>query len=593
MELTQYIRLFRRWFWLLFLAAFVGGSISYVVRSSEPPQYRSSATIIIGNTVRDPDPNSSEMRIAQDLTQTYARLVNTYDIRQAVVDELSLNISPDSLGGRIDTRILDGTSLLVIQVTYNDPILAADIANEVAEQLIATSPTNLTPDQEAQVEVANTQVEQLTGELVLLREQLDNINRQIADASDSEDTNQLSTRRSDLIDQINQTTANIAQFTAIASDLQQRTNSIQIVETARIPDRPIGTDLIDGTILGALVSAVLVGALLIIYEYFRDTVETAEEVSQVLGTTVLGVISRIKAGRSKEDRNARLLMNLPPLSQTVEEYNTLRANLTHMLKGDDSRVKTLLVTSPLPEEGKSTTATNLAVSLSWTWSHVLLIDADLRRPQVHEVLKLPNDKGLTSLLAADPFAEGDGSETPYKTLEDLGDFVQETGIPGLSVITSGFPPQNPNEILSSALMKRWVEVFRNMPEIDAIIFDTPPCLTVSDSTVLAGNIDSKVVMVVQSGKTRRNAAVRAMDRFSHIRDKVIGVVLNASDPRFEDYYGYGYSSYGQYYESMPKLEANANGNGRSPLPELKPVSDSKEPTPESTANESEKVPEKS
>jgi len=80
-----------------------------------------------------------------------------------------------------------------------------------------------------------------------------------------------------------------------------------------------------------------------------------------------------------------------------------------------------------------------------------------------------------------------------------------------------------------------------------------------------------------------------MDRFSHIRDKVIGVVLNASDPRFEDYYGYGYGSYGQYYESMPKLEMNANGNGRGHLPELKPAPD----LTESTADESEKVPEKS
>jgi Mrp family chromosome partitioning ATPase len=199
---------------------------------------------------------------------------------------------------------------------------------------------------------------------------------------------------------------------------------------------------------------------------------------------------------------------------------------------------------------------------------VLLIDCDLRRPKVHEIFGLPNEVGLTTLLSADPRVST-GDTEPITSAKgrlpgNLLECLQSTALPKLWVITSGFVPANPTELLGSTLMKRWVDVFRASSDIDVILIDTPPALMAADSSVLAAGTRAEVVLVVDSGRTRRRAALKVKEQFDHLGIKLKGVVLNrvsARDHTYEYGYGYGYYSYG------PADAPNGNGenNGRRGL----------------------------
>lgn len=545
MELIQYIRLFRRWAWLLLLAAFIGGSVSFISRSTATPLYRSEVKIAIGSFLQSPNPDSGEIRLGQDLAQTYAEIVRTHDLLQSTITALNLPLSPGGLRNTINTRIIPNTSLLVVAVTYTDPVLAADIANELARQLILESPTNLTSEQQAQIDIANAQIQALRQELDGLRLQLSTINEQLSATGDAETIDRLTEQRNILINQINQSSANIASFSSSISSLQQRRNSLEIVEQARISGAVVGTSTLNATLLGAMVGLALAGGGVLLIEYLNDTFRTADEVVQSLQTPVMGVISR--HGKKKDSYQKKLITS-DLFSRIPEEYRTLRTNLI-FASGSDSK-QPYIVTSASPEEGKTVTAANLAISMALADMRVLLIDADLRRPKQHLVFGLPNELGLSTLLTNPPQVQnGSNPNADFElTTQSWMQCIQDTGVPNLQVITSGFMPKNPAEMLGSTYMTRWVDIFHRALQPDVIIFDSPPCLVVSDSMVLAGAVDGQVVMVVEATKTRRNAAMRAKERFTNIGMEIVGVVLNGTNMRDEDYYGY----YTYYYQSSEK-----------------------------------------
>jgi capsular exopolysaccharide synthesis family protein len=167
---------------------------------------------------------------------------------------------------------------------------------------------------------------------------------------------------------------------------------------------------------------------------------------------------------------------------------------------------------------------------------VLLIDADLRRPRIHEIFGLQNTVGLSTLLS--PSDE----EAPI-VFERC---VQETEIPGLSVMTSGHIPLNPTEVLGSITMQRRFQEFKQANIFDIMLFDTPPVLIVADGAVLASTIKIPVVMVIEAGETRRGAALKTKERLDQLKIEIAGTVLNSANPK-EQGYGNGYSYY--YYYS--------------------------------------------
>jgi len=212
----------------------------------------------------------------------------------------------------------------------------------------------------------------------------------------------------------------------------------------------------------------------------------------------------------------------------AESYRALRTSL--LLTSAGGPPKTILITSALPQEGKTTTSTNTAIVLAQKGTRVLLVDADLRRPSIHKTLGMGPRAGLSNVLA--------GNASLPQTI------VRSTVLPNLFVLPAGTPPPNPAELLASASMRDVLEQLRE--HYDHIVIDTPPTLSVTDAVVMSTAAD-QVILVIRSGQTTKQALRRARDILMQVNARVCGVLLNAVDLRSPDYYYY-YEYQGKYGE---------------------------------------------
>ncbi|MBS4200607.1 CpsD/CapB family tyrosine-protein kinase [Bacillus sp. FJAT-49732] len=222
--------------------------------------------------------------------------------------------------------------------------------------------------------------------------------------------------------------------------------------------------------------------------------------------------STLQSGRRK------LISKVNPKSPVSEQYRTIRTNI--QFSAVDEEIRTIMVTSSGPAEGKSTTAGNLAVVFAQQGKRVLLVDADMRKPTVHYTFGMNNAYGLTNLLT--------------KQME-LNEAVKTTDVSTLDILTSGPIPPNPAELLSSKGMGEFFNLAKK--EYDTIIFDTPPVLAVTDAQVLANKCDG-TILVISSGKTEIESAQKTKDLLTAAKAKVLGVVLNNKKMEKHDYYYY-------------------------------------------------------
>ncbi len=203
--------------------------------------------------------------------------------------------------------------------------------------------------------------------------------------------------------------------------------------------------------------------------------------------------------------SSELVTLADPQSPVAEAYRTLRANIA--LSSLDHPVRSLLLTSAGPDEGKSTTIANLAVAFAQAGSRVILVDCDLRRPSLSKLFGLPNDRGLTTMLVA---------ETESAPL-------LETSVVGLRLLASGPPPPNPSEVLGSQRLERALAAL--VDQADIVLVDCPPVLTVSDASILSRKVDA-VLLVVSAGRTKRDQSSRAKQLLDRSGARVLGAVLN-------------------------------------------------------------------
>ncbi|WP_425432097.1 CpsD/CapB family tyrosine-protein kinase [Halobacillus hunanensis] len=214
----------------------------------------------------------------------------------------------------------------------------------------------------------------------------------------------------------------------------------------------------------------------------------------------------------------KIIANDNPKSPIAEQYRTIRANL--QFASVDKELQSLLITSAGPSEGKSMTSANMAAVFAQQGKRVLLVDADLRKPTVHHSFRLNNTKGLSNFLV--------GRQTLKET-------TQITAVDNLDVLPSGPIPPNPSELLGSKAMHKLMMEARQT--YDLVILDTPPVLAVSDSQVLAREVDG-VMLVVRSGQTEFQAAERAKELLEQSKANLLGVVLNDREKKNSNYYYY-------------------------------------------------------
>jgi capsular exopolysaccharide synthesis family protein len=222
--------------------------------------------------------------------------------------------------------------------------------------------------------------------------------------------------------------------------------------------------------------------------------------------------------RSKDEKQVNLIAKTNPKSPITEQYRLIRTNI--QFSSVDKEIKTIVVTSSEPNDGKSTTAANLAIVLAQEEKKVLLVDADLRKPSVHYAFNLSNIHGLTSVLT--------------KKM-DLRKTILNSNVSNLDILTSGPIPPNPSELLNSKAIETAIDELKGM--YNYIIFDTPPVLVVPDSQIVANKCDG-VIMVVASGKTNKQSAVKAKELLVKANTSLLGVVLNGVEMDNSNYYYY-------------------------------------------------------
>lgn len=204
-----------------------------------------------------------------------------------------------------------------------------------------------------------------------------------------------------------------------------------------------------------------------------------------------------------------------PRSPAAEAYRALRTNI--QFSSLDRKLRTLLVTSTAPDEGKTTTIANLAVTMAQAEQRVILVDCDLRRPSLHKLFGVPNEQGLTTLMLQE------GGRIP----------AQPTEVPGLLVLTSGPPPPRPADVLGSRRMEAVIDYLRQ--HADVVLFDTPPVTAVTDAAVLATKVDG-VLLVFRAGTTKRDRARESRRLLDKVNANIVGVVL--TDLKGEESYTY-------------------------------------------------------
>jgi capsular exopolysaccharide synthesis family protein len=313
-------------------------------------------------------------------------------------------------------------------------------------------------------------------------------------------------------------------------------NNIAVADYALTNDAPIGPRRMRSVFSALMLSLLLGVGLSLLLEYFNDTVRSVEDVERGLRLPALGVIpglgggkrllSRSTALQKRESSGQELLLNSDKRSPLAEAYRQLRTSV--LLSTAGHAPKSLLITSSVPSEGKTTTAVNLASSLAQTGASVLLIDADMRRPRLHNIFNIANRNGLSTILSSSC------SEAEMLTM------AQQHEVSHLYVLPSGPVPPNPAELLGSEQMRRMLKAFGDT--FTHVVIDTPPTASFTDSVLVSTLVDG-VLLVVHGGRSSRHVVRRTRQILQDVGAKIFGVVLNNVDVKSHDYYYY----YQQYY----------------------------------------------
>jgi capsular exopolysaccharide synthesis family protein len=283
----------------------------------------------------------------------------------------------------------------------------------------------------------------------------------------------------------------------------KKSNDLSVVESAQANNRPIRPRVLLNTILAGCLGLVLALGLAILWGYLDNTFKLADDLYQSEELNILGVIGIIKGHNSSE----KLLTHMEIFSPVIESYRRARSKIR--LTFIERSMKTILLTSPMQGEGKSITAANLGISLAQGGLKTILVDADLRRPVLHDIFQLENEPGLGDLL---------------NTREiKLDRYLQETKVSGLWLLDSGEALQDPAERFGSGRMS---QIIRGLEKLaDVVIIDSPPALLVADAMVLSNQVDG-VILVIQSEKSKWSAIRQTLYDFQETRANYLGSIIN-------------------------------------------------------------------
>ena len=517
------------------LAAVVAAVAAWIVVRDQPAVYRTSTTLMIGQLIDEVNPNYSDFYTSERLAQTYSELIKREPILKATAAALGFEEEWQRLRGQVSVNLVPGTQLIEIAVTDTDPGRAKLIADEVAYQLEEL----VTPEETKEREFIGRQAAGFPPKIEAAQEEISRLEGEMADAFSARQIEDLQSQINSLQAQINSWQTTFAQYQGLLGEGSVKV--LDVIEEAPIPTTPIGANWSLQVLLAAAMGLLLGVAAAFLLEYLDDSLGMPDEASKSTGLTTVGTIARIR-GDAPADK---LITVSHPRSPVSEAYRALRTNLR--FSALDQPLSSCLVTSPGPNDGKSTTLANLGVVMAQAGNSVVLVDSDLRRPTLHKLFQLANREGLTNVLLQDELV--------------LDGRLQDTIVPDLRVLTSGALPPNPSELLGSKRMSRLVKKLEG--EADVVLFDSPPTLAVTDAAVLSHNTGG-VLLVADAARTRKAAARQAIEGLSRVGANVLGLVLNRLPSRGPGGYYYQYEYHYAHDGNGPR-QARGSWLQRIPL----------------------------
>ena len=483
----------------------IAGAIAAAGGMLITPEYEASTTLRLAtSTSGSLDWVNYDITYADRLLNTFSEIATGAAARAELAKRLGLDAPP-----QVDSAILANTELLRLKVQHEDPAIAARAANVLAQILMEENKRLSTEARQGTQKALAEQIAQLSKEIEK--------DRQAYQA---------------LTAQPNQTAESLAQSIRLARDLELKrgtyetlteyyrqatlrealgVTALSVIDPATVPTEPSSPGYPITIALGLVLGLIGGLGLAFLFESLDTTLHTTAQIQAISALPILGEIPLIKDAKEQV-----LFMNTN--SYQGEALRRLRTNIAAL--GGLESLRTLLVTSPEPEEGKSTIVANLALAIGQSGRSVVLVDANLRLPVLHHFFNLPNDTGLSDLL------RGHGS---------LSQVLQSANVPGVQVITSGPLPFYPADLLGSSAMISLLQQLRQ--QFDMVLLDSPAMLPVADAPVLAPMVDG-VILVLEQGKTRAEATRKARAQLLDVDARLVGAVVNRApwDSEYEEYY---------------------------------------------------------
>lgn len=492
--------LIRRW-WVLVLLPLVGGIGGYAFSQVQTPIYIATATVMVGDFIQAPEISRDDIAAREVFAETYAELARRQPVMDEVVKVLDLDISWRQLKNHVNISIVGNTQLIEVEVEADNPQDAELIAGEIVRQLLILSPNkdNIEASQlflQQEIESLQYRIESGHNKLLVLEPEL------TSDLS----PDQLRALRSEIDGLKSSITEWEGNYSRLLSLLKPNTsqNRLTIVDEAYANTEPVLPRTSLNIFLGAVVGFVLALGIVLLIDLFDDRVRSPDSLVQKTGLHNLGSIGRMK-GKKYE---GKLMNKQDPLSGIAESYRMIGRNIEFLTR--EKPVKTLLVTSPSDDEGKSVTVSNLGVVMAQTGLKTIIVDANLRESVQHMIFEIPNQVGLADLLA----------NSDIKPKEQL----KKTGIQNLQVLTSGKLPHDPIGLLSPQKMKKLLDDLGQFS--DVIILDVPSVST-TESAILSSLVDA-LLLVVGYGKTTYTSIEQSISKINLVNSRLLGGILNRS-----------------------------------------------------------------
>ncbi len=500
---------------LIILAVIVTVAGAMFMVSQQNKIYEGEAQMLVRSANGDNVFNNN-----QQSAQNSARLIET-EIRvlegNTVEDRVRENLGIEGDLPNVAGSAVGQTDVISVKVQSHDPQVAAQLSNAYVDAYIdVRREQNVNSLLDAAGEVQNK-----VSDLDVQIAELDDDLRTASDA----DRPALEAERQRLVDQRAVFQSRLDQLQVDAS---VQTGSAQPVRTAEVPDGPIEPSPLRTGVLALIVGLLLGLGAAFLADYLDDSITTPDELERATGG--LPVLTTVP---DESAPDARPIALSRPGDTVVEAYRGLRTALQFVAL--EKNIRIIQVTSPLPGEGKTTTAANLAVLMAQTGRRVVLVDGDLRRPRLHEVFGSDGSRGLTSALLG----------------QSTMDLLWPVALPAghLEVMAAGPIPTNPSETLGSQRMRSVLDELAQM--FDLVVIDSAPVLPVTDAVVVAGLVDA-VVLVARADQTTDRQLREAVGLLTRSGAPLVGAVLNGVDPDRDPYgQGYGYRKGYAEYESKP------------------------------------------